>query len=264
MIQINYSFHIGERCQSSHFLSTNNLISCCNPFSGIYISFDKAIEIMNNNFKDFLNNITYFIISQKKLINIINQNKNFENIDKLIENNKFDFFHKKNYYSDADYCLSLNYTDLKNFEIDDLYYWKSYCVMPNANYNTENQIETYTRRKDRFLNILQNKNKENILLIYQNKLIKYCDVFDYINTIIIMYNLEYNLFFIIPIDTDDLNFEDKIQYHNNITFYLIKFPNLESQILNNPNDDNPLSNSEEYNKIKQKINELYDMKLHSL
>jgi len=70
--------------------------------------------------------------------------------------------------------------------------------MPNVNYNTEEQIEIY-----------KNEKKNNILLIYQNKLIKYCDVIDFINMIVNIYNLEYNLFFILSIDTDDENFKDK-------------------------------------------------------
>lgn len=261
MKTINYAFHIGERCQSYGFFSSNKLISCANPFSGIYVSFDMAINIINNNFIDYIDNIAYFIISKKKLINIVNKNKDFDNIDKFIENNKFNFFHKENYYKNNDYCISLNYTDLNNFNIDDMYYWNSYCVMPNVNYNTNQQIEIYTKRKKRFLNILHNVNEENILLIYQNKLIKYCDLLNFIDNIIKKYNLKYNLFFIIPVSNNDVNFEDDVYYHDNIIFYIIKFPDIEYQIKNNSNDDNALSYTTQYNKIKQKINELYNYEL---
>lgn len=48
---INYSFHIGQRCQSLFFLNQNNFLSGLNCFSGIYISFDSVLSIINNNFQ---------------------------------------------------------------------------------------------------------------------------------------------------------------------------------------------------------------------
>lgn len=262
---INYSFHLGERNQSYYFLSQNKFISGDNPFSGTYVSFDVVIDIINNNFNDCLNNVAYLNISKKRLTNIVNKTNDFENIDELVQSNDFEFFHKENFYKNKDYCISLNYTDMDNFKINDMYYWKRYFVMPNVNYNTEKQMNVFAKRKKRFLDVLNNEHKDNILLIYQNKMISCLDVDSFIENVVKIYNLPFELFYIVPVDAhtnDGVDFDDKIVTVGNIVFYIVGFPNLEYQIANNPSDDNELTScKEQYEKIKNKINELYDMKL---
>ena len=65
-MEINYSFHIGGRCQSLAFLTNNKLLSGYNCFSGIYTSFKSAINVIKNNFEDFENHIVKFKISELK------------------------------------------------------------------------------------------------------------------------------------------------------------------------------------------------------
>lgn len=263
---IKYSFHIGERCQSHSFLKKNGLISTYTPFAGTYISFDNSIKFINNNFEDYLNNIACFTLMKYDIndVNIINKNKEYNNVEKLLSKCKFDFFYKENFYFGHPYSINLGYTDLNNFKIDDMYNWKSFCVMPNMNYATDSQIEKHTRRKNRLLDVLHNKKYEHILLIYQTKLCKYINYKSVIEETIKIYNLKYNLFFIIPVYFDNYNdeFEEEVITNKNITFYLIKFPSLEYQLKNYPSDDNKVKwNKSQYNKIKYKISEIYDLNI---
>ena len=274
-MEINYVFHIGGRCQSLAFLQDNNLLTGYNCFSGTYLSFKTAIDIIKNNFNDFENNIVKFNISELK-----NDNDNIKfirchdysdekivNIKNILKENDFNFFFKKNYYYYADYCINLKYTDIENLTINDLFYWKNnYLVLPNTDYSSDVQIDTFNRRKERFKNCLENNNSEKILLVFMDTLTIDSDVDKKINNVIDIYTIQYNLFYIIPIYNDNeknMN-NEKITKINNITFYTIYFESLEFQKINNPNDDNPLSNVENYNNIKNKLFECYNLNLINL
>ena len=139
--------------------------------------------------------------------------------------------------------------------------------MPNTNYASKIQIKTFNRRKNRFLDVLHNKKYEHILLIYQTKLCKYTNYNSVIEETIKIYNLKYNLFFIIPVyfDNNDDEFEEKVITNKNITFYLIKFPSLEYQLKNFPNNDlSTDGHKSQYNKIKFKLSEIYDLNIIKL
>jgi hypothetical protein len=273
-MEINYSFHIGQRCQSLAFLQSNNFLTGYNLFAGSYISFKSTINIIKNNFKDFENHIVKFNISELK-----NEDDNIKFVrchdyshEKILEyktllkSNDFNFFFKKNYYYNANYCINLKYTDIENFIINDLFYWKNnYLVLPNSDYSSDEQIDTFNRIKERFKNCLENNNPEKILLIFMDTLIIDSDIEKKINDVIDTYTLQYNLFYIIPIYNENENEKnmnnEKITKINNITFYTIYFPSLEIQKINNPNDDNPLSFVENYNNIKNKLSECYNLNL---
>jgi hypothetical protein len=260
--KINYSFHIGERCQFLALLKNNNLISGLNPFSGTYISINNSFKLIKSKFEDFENNLLQFKISTKEY-NIINKTKNIDKLDEMIKNNKFYFFDKENFYKDKDYCINLNYTSESNFLIDDMYYWNDYFVLPNVNYNLDTQKDTYYRRKNRFMNCLETNNPDEILLIYMNKLIpSSIDVYNFIEHIKSTYDLSYNLFLIIP--TSD-KITEEIVIYNNIYFYIINFPSLEIQLNNNPGDDLSLHiYCHQYNTIKSKLFEYFDINLMNL
>lgn len=265
---INYSFHIGERCQSYHFFRKYNLISAANPFSGTSISFENSIKLIESEFKNYLNNILCFNLGSNKNIKITNKTKKYDNIENFILKCKFLFFFKENFYLGKSYSIHLDYTNLNNFNTDDIFFWNNYFIMPGVDYSNKNQIDNFIRRKNRFLDILHNKNSINILLIYQFKLCNYSLTKDIIKQVINVYFLPYHLLFIIPIYFDNNEnelFTEKIVIHKNITFYLIKFPDLMFQSINNPGDDNVFKDNKIiYLKIKNKINEIYNMNLKNI
>ena len=269
---IKYSFHLGERCQFLHLLMENNLISGFNLFSGTYISFSSVIDIIKNDFKNFENNIVKFKISKLKnenddSIEFIRCNdylkEKLDNIKKTIINNDFNFFFSKNYYSNSNYCINLQYTDEENFKVNDTYFYKNnYYLMPNSDYSDENWLNTVNRRKNRFSECIKNNKSESILLIYMSKLVIDTDINNQVNEIIEKYTLPYNLFYVMTIYsvTEEKNpNNERIIKINNITIYTVYFPSIEFQKNNNPNYDNHLSFTDSYNKIKDALVSSYDL-----
>lgn len=270
---IKYSFHIGERCNSLVHFKDSNLLSSFNCFGGFYVSFNSAIRIIKDNFINFENNIVKFKIAElKNILDVQFIRCHDYNIDelneikKLLINNNFYFFYRENTYKNSNYCINLTYTDKSNFLINDMYYYKNnYCAMPNSDYTDDECLNRYYRRKNRFQECLNSENPESILLIYMDKLVIDTDInskiTDVVNQYQLKYQLKYKLFYIIPIySINEKKLEnEKIINIDNITFYTIYFTSLESQIINNPNDDNSLMlHTEEYKKITSTIKECYN------
>ncbi len=260
---INYIFHIGERCNMYYSLLEHKLISGVTPLNGIYNSFDVAIDLINNKFSDFTDDIVEFCIADKTYFNYVkNIPKDKDRIEELIKKNKMFFFYKENYYSKNNYCINLKYTNILNLLINDIYNWRdSYLALPNTTFITKEGNDTFIRRKDRFINCIERNNAETILLIYMDKLQSIDVSLDTIHNVKHTYNLNYNLFYVIP--TDDTIINDTIIY-NNITFFYVNFPSIETQMVNNPNDDNSRNYTSSYNKITQKIRDSYNISLISL
>ncbi len=63
---INYIFSIGYRCYSSDFLNIYKLRKISGPFDYLFIDFETALKIINNNF----NNIKKILM--KLIQNFIN------------------------------------------------------------------------------------------------------------------------------------------------------------------------------------------------
>ncbi len=257
MKEIKYSFFIGERCNFNIFLKENSFLTAHSPFAGTYVSFENAIDCINDKFNSFLKNCISFKLCKNKDINFINfdnlSDNNKNNIIKIINNNNFDFFHKENYYINQNYTVNLYYTNIDEFTNNkDLYYFNKFLIMPNINLLKNEDCDIFVRRINRMNNILEKNLFENTLLFYMTKL---CDIESDIENCIFnikkIYNLKYNLFVVIPTGINNFN---KIQKHENIIFFIITFANLKTQIKNNPNDDNSLYfYKEQYNLILNTI-----------
>lgn len=267
---MNYVFHIGRRCQTLDFLKWNNFLSGFNPFSGISNSFSVAVELIKNGFEDYENYVVKFQISKInndnddsiEFIRCYNySDEKLKIIKSLIKQNKFNGFFKQNYYFYRNFCINLKYTDIDNFLFEEMFFWKNnYLIYPNTDYSSEEQLDTYNRRKERFQNCLKNNKSESILLIYMENLVLDSDYENTINNAVNIYTLPYNLFYIVPIysKTNSKNMShEKILKINNITFYVIYFESLDYQKINNPGDDNYLGFTNEYNKIKEALLKSY-------
>lgn len=273
-MEINYVFHIGERCNSLEYFRINDLLSDMNCFSGAYVSFNSVINIISNNFNNLENNIVKFKICD--LGNTDNAGIVFsrcddytdekkENIKKLIKNSKWDFFFQENYYTKANFSINLQYTDEENFKENDLYFYKNnFCIFPNADY-ADIDIDRLERRTRRFKKHLTYLISSSILLIYMDKLTLDTDIDIKINEVTEIYKLPYNLFYIIPIYSHTNNLSnEKIIKVNNITFSIIYFPSFDVQKRDHPNDDNWIGYNTEFSKIKDTLLQSYDLKIVKL
>jgi hypothetical protein len=253
-MQIKYAFHIGERCQFLAFLKSKKLVSSDTCFSGIYVSFDSAIEIINDRFINFAHNIVKYRIEDlhagnKNCIQFIDCDPEYDlekkqSIEKKLLQGKQDFFFKENYYKSSNYCMHLKYTDEANIGLNDGYFVKSqrYCFMPNSDYSLSSMKEAVVRRSDRFLQCLD-EHVSSVLLLYMDKLINTANLNERMTEVENKYTLPQQLFFFIPFYTTDnsrvVSFTKKV---NNIVFCCVQFQSLEYQKNHNPNDDNCLGN----------------------
>lgn len=266
IININYCFHLGERCNSLFVLKENNILSGHNLFSGTYISFESANEIITNGLDTFFTNNVTFIISKlktnEKKIDFFNCDDIDKNIiEKYITNNDFLFFNSENYYKDSFYSINLKYTDISNLLINDLYNYKNrYFVMPNNNFNDETFINNTIRRSKRFDDCLKSTGVG--LLIYMDKLTDINIVSNVINNVTTIYKQPQYLFYIIPIyknqEYNVNNIYSNITRINNIIFFEIEFPSLSYQLIHNPNDDNIVSYTVQYSKIIETIKNIFN------
>ena len=89
---INYIIPLGSQCFSAFFLKTNNLKKTSYPFDWIFSNPTVIINILDDNFKIFLDK-NYYVIKDENL----NQNKHSIYLPELM------MFNHKNPYKDEDY-----------------------------------------------------------------------------------------------------------------------------------------------------------------
>jgi len=171
---------------------------------------------IKNEFIDFIDDIIEFVISSKKEFKYVkNVPENKKELEELIIANNFNFFNSINYYKNSNYSINFKYTDIDNFHINDMYYWKNnYLALPNMSFTTQGWIDTINRRKERFMKCINN-NIDNVLLIYMDKLQSIKKSQETINNVRDIYDLPYKLLYIIP--TSD-NIDHNETKYPNITF----------------------------------------------
>ena len=270
---INYVFHIGGRCQSLAYMKENALLSGYNCFSGAYVSFPAAVNIITNNFKDVTNYIVKFKIADigtNKKDNIVfarchdYTGETKDRIAEYINCSKWDFFYQKNFYFNSDYCINMAYTDIDNLSNNDLILYKNnYFVLPNSDYtNNVVDIERLTRRTQRFNDCLSQKDSSSILLVFMDTLTLDTEIDIKMKNVVEIYQLPYNLCYVIPTySNDDVSITEKIIRVNNITFSIIQFPSLSVQKRDHPGDDNWIGYRSEFDKIKETLTQSYDINL---
>lgn len=145
---------LGYRCQIGTIMKNIGMKSVSYPFDWIVSDLLIKIDIINNNFENFLDINNYEYVEQGEVYNIIDNNKNLvanENYsyNKFYGNNNDGLYHLK---------IGLNHYDLKNTENYD--YFKR-CI-------------------NRFNNLLQLSDKK--IFLYMNPLISYDKLDETINS----------------------------------------------------------------------------------
>ena len=185
-----------------------------------------------------------------------------EEIIRLVNSNSWNFFYAKNTYFYVDYCINLTYTDIENFKTNDMIcYENRFFVLPNTKMDEESDSGTQRvrRRMERFKKVLDTNVPEDILLVFMDLLHESSNVEAKIEKIKNIYTLKQLLFYIIPYySSSGENITKKTIQHNNIIFFLVPFPSLEYQKINNPGDDNCHLIPENQD-IVNALEELYDI-----
>ena len=248
---INFIFSIGYRGYSSDFLNIYKLRKITSPFDYLFIDFETALKIINNNFNNYLHDIILF---NKKTKNIeLFYKKNTHEINtkfyKLLENN---IGYMEHNYDANNLLFNQNYLD-DDILNNNLYNWNTICSFPYHNILDNNIYNIIKKRCERFNDII-NKNNETTALFYITKIINHNNIIDYMNEIIKIkkkYNIE--CFIIIIINCD--NIEDS-NYYNDIDKCLFIIKKVEDYKIqaSKYETDNNLNYEKEFNIISNYFN----------
>lgn len=249
MVEINYVFSIGHRCNCTNFIKKNNLRKISGPFDNMFIDLETCFDNIKNNFLNFLSNMLLINKNENKLVKYYFDTTT--NIDNTINNkiNKLDKLNKITYmkdnYNGKNLLVNTNYIDniYRN-----LYYWNKICVFLHHELNNENTYNIIKRRCKRFKKIYELYNNKT-LLIHITKIIEINNIKNYINDVFVLkkkYNINCYLIIIVcsSMLTEDIIFE------NNILFIIKHVESYDYQF-NNYKTDNNYDFDEEYKTIKK-------------
>lgn len=68
MIEINYVFSVGHRCNCVNFIKKNNLRKISGPFDNMFIDLESCFENIEKNFLNFLSNMLLINKNENKLV----------------------------------------------------------------------------------------------------------------------------------------------------------------------------------------------------
>ena len=226
-------YSLGYRCNTDDLMKQMNIRNYSSPFSYMVIDYKSVFHYINTNFEKFFD-IIYLDNKQKN-------NQIFE-----LSNNTF---YNYNWYNTLWYHdLYINKSCLNNRNIQNITDWNNVCIWNHHNLNESNIQTTLNRRIQRLYDSLDNRSSST-LLIYINKIENSVN-YDINDLLDFTKSKNCNLLFIQPL----YNFIDVIKHvysKNNLNIIHIKsFYECNGTGL----DDNRI----EWDKIKNKINDLYD------
>ena len=233
---INFIFSIGYRCYSSEFLTHFKLRKMSGPFDFIFIDIESALNIINNNFDNYLFDIISFNkntrnveLFYKKNTNEIN-NKYYE----LLENNIGYMAHD---YSGINLILNQNYIDNCKLS-NNLYNWDKICCFLHQDI-LDNYIYNLIKKRCERFNLIYNKYNNTTVLLYITQIVNSNNIEDYMNLIIeLKKKNNINCFIIMIINSDNL---EETHYFNEIErclFIIKKVENYDIQYLKYQTDNN--------------------------
>lgn len=162
MKEINYVFNIGKRCNGTEFLKSFNLRKFSSPFDWMFINIETSLELIKNNFKEFIDDIVYININN----DIKNSLKGKEIDDKLIELKNISYI-AHDYNNNQ---LFFNQKFLPEKIDSNIYNWDRILLFLHYNFYNEADIEKLKRRQERFQSIIK-ENPENTLLFYLSQIL---------------------------------------------------------------------------------------------
>lgn len=247
MIEINYIFSVGHRCNCVNFMKKYDLRKISGPFDNMFIDLETCFENIDNNFSNFLSNI--LLVNKKENISTEHYFNNsissqiINNINKINKLNKITYM--KDNYNEKNLLINLNFT---NNIYRNLYYWDKICLFLHHNINNKDLYDTIKKRCNRFIKIYKTYN-DRTLFIFISKII---DITDKNKYIIDVCNLKkkYNINSYLIIIVCSFSLKEDIIFENNILFIIKKVDSYDYQF-NNYKTDNNYDFDEEYKIIEK-------------
>ena len=225
-IEIKYVFSIGHSCNAGGFLKTNGLRKLSSPFDWMFIDFKSSLEVINDNFEHYLNDMVHF----KQDANVLELVRSKRNT--IVPQNIKNIFNTKTRYMsiswyDVNIFINTNY--LNNTDLsENIYDWSRYCLFIHHDLLNEYFINTLQIRVDRF-KYLYNNFSENTLLFYLSKIEHINTVEETMETILNMLK-EHNIKSYIAIILCCCNVSDSYYFKDKCLFIFKKVATYDEQV----------------------------------
>ena len=248
MIEINYVYNVGFRCNASKVLAGFKFRNISSPFDYMFIDIETCFENINNKFQNFMRDIV-LINKDKKIYDIYYSDKK---INKKINNiQQKNIGYMKSNYNNINVLINQNY--IKNVS-SNLYFWDRICVHIHHNISEKLIFKKIKKRVNIFRKIYDLCSNK-LCLFYLTKIIEITNLDDY-KKYIFKLKKRYNIksYIIIIICSDKIN--DTHIFENNILFIVKKVDSYNVQLENSIAD-----NEINFNDKLKIINKYFKMNL---
>lgn len=218
MIEINYVFSIGYRCNSPNILNDFGYRKISGPFDYLFIDIETAFYNIHTKFNIFLKDIVLINKNKKHIELYYSKNKLNKSLDNFIFNTNVSYM--KHNYNDINIIVNQNFID--NIS-NNLYNWNRICNFAHHHIFEKDVYNKLNKRIDIFKE-LYDKYCKNMCLFYITKIEETTDYIQYKKNIFHLkqkYNI--NAYIIIIICSDKLN--EVYDFENNILYIIKKVPN---------------------------------------
>ena len=238
MIEIEYIFSMGHRCNCPDFLKYYNIRNISGPFDYLYIDIETCFDNIQNNFKSFFNDLVCFMKKNNKF-SIHNSKQEINNKLNILSESDNIYYIAQNYYN-TNLVINQNYI---NNVSNNLYDWDRICISTHHNLTNIKTYKMIKERTDIFMNIYNNFS-EKMILFHFTKINEDDDLNSYKEHV---FNLKknYNIKCYIVIIVHSSVLKETEYFENNILFIIKKVNSYNVQYETKGIDNNRLKYTRE-------------------
>tara|TARA_B100000524_G_scaffold124368_1_gene61178 strand:- start:60 stop:878 length:819 start_codon:yes stop_codon:yes gene_type:complete len=252
MIDIEYIYSMGHRCNCPDFLKYYKIRNISGPFDYLYIDIETCFENIQNNFKLFFNDLVSFM---KKSNNLRIHNSNQQINNKLnILNESDNIYYMAQNYNNTNLVINQNYIDNVS---NDLYNWDRICISTHHNLVNPKTYKMIKERTDIFMDIYSHF-AEKMILFHFTKINEDDNLNNY-KEYIFKLKEKYNIKCYIVIMVHSCVLENSEYFENNVLFIIKKVNSYNVQYETKGIDNNKLK----YTREIQVLNKYFKLNLKS-
>ncbi len=253
MIEIEYIYSMGHRCNCPDFLVNYNIRNISGPFDYLYIDVETCFDNIQNNFKLFFSDLVSIMKKNNNNLYIHNSNQKInDKLNILVESDNIYYMAQKK--TNTNLVINQNYI---NNVSNDLYNWDRICISSHHNLTKTKTYQMINERANIFMNIY-NHSPEKMILFHFTKINEDNDLNSYREHI---FNLKkkYNIKCYIVIMVHSSVLKETEYFENNILFIIKKVNNYKVQYDNKGIDNNRLK----YKREIKILNKYFKLNLKS-
>ena len=238
MIEIEYIYSIGHRCNCPDFLKYYNIRNISGPFDYLFIDIETCFDNIQNNFNLFFNDLVCFTKKNNNLT-IHNSTQQINNKLNILTESDNIYYMAQNYYN-TNLVINQNYI---NNVSNDLYKWDRICISTHHNLANIKTYKMIKERTDIFMDIY-NHFSEKMILFHFTKINEDDDLNSYKEYV---FNLKknYNIKCYIVIIVHSSVLKETEYFENNILFIIKKVNSYNVQYETKGIDNNRLKYTRE-------------------